>query len=359
MATRMQQRRGLASEWAAANPVLADGEIGVVRDTKLIKVGDGVTTWNSLPAAFNAEYLPLLGKADDADKLDGLDSTAYVKTADAVSAATASKVAARDGSGNTSFNEVILTTESTSSSATRKSYVDGLTSPTSATRQLVNYWGAVSSFPTTGVRIGDTCIRTDLGTNGSIWMYAGAGMGVTGWVHKGLLVCTLATRPGVTYDGLEIYETDTKLIWVHNGTTWITNNFPFGQARQTVASPAQTASAWATMLLQTVDIDTHTGFNANGRYTVPAGQAGTYMVSGKLQLGGAVTCNSRIIKNGTTFATSTGEQQNSANSSLTGAKMLQLAVGDYLEIQGFCTVAGWGTAVSADGTTFMNVHRVR
>lgn len=48
MATRMLQRRGTAAEWAAENPILASGEIGFETDTKLMKLGDGVTPWNSL-----------------------------------------------------------------------------------------------------------------------------------------------------------------------------------------------------------------------------------------------------------------------------------------------------------------------
>lgn len=48
MATRMLQRRGTAAEWASQNPVLAAGEIGYETDTKVQKVGDGVTAWNSL-----------------------------------------------------------------------------------------------------------------------------------------------------------------------------------------------------------------------------------------------------------------------------------------------------------------------
>jgi hypothetical protein len=52
MATRMQQRRGTAADWAAQNPVLADGELGFEIDTKVIKVGDGVTPWNSLTTPY-------------------------------------------------------------------------------------------------------------------------------------------------------------------------------------------------------------------------------------------------------------------------------------------------------------------
>ena len=48
MATRMQQRRGTAADWAAQNPVLAAGEIGFETDTKVLKMGDGETPWSQL-----------------------------------------------------------------------------------------------------------------------------------------------------------------------------------------------------------------------------------------------------------------------------------------------------------------------
>jgi hypothetical protein len=44
-------RRGTAAQWAAANPVLAVGEPGYVTDTKMIKVGDGVTAFTALDLA--------------------------------------------------------------------------------------------------------------------------------------------------------------------------------------------------------------------------------------------------------------------------------------------------------------------
>jgi hypothetical protein len=44
----MLQRRGTSAEWASANPVLDAGEIGYETNTKVIKIGDGVTPWNTL-----------------------------------------------------------------------------------------------------------------------------------------------------------------------------------------------------------------------------------------------------------------------------------------------------------------------
>ncbi|AGN33930.1 structural protein [Synechococcus phage S-CAM8] len=48
MANRIQLRRGGAQEWANANPTLAQGEIGIELDTTRLKIGDGVTAWNTL-----------------------------------------------------------------------------------------------------------------------------------------------------------------------------------------------------------------------------------------------------------------------------------------------------------------------
>jgi hypothetical protein len=48
MPVRLQFRRGTATEWTTANPVLASGEFALETDTQRFKVGDGTTAWNSL-----------------------------------------------------------------------------------------------------------------------------------------------------------------------------------------------------------------------------------------------------------------------------------------------------------------------
>lgn len=55
MSTKIQLRRGLSTEWTSVNPLLASGEVGIETDTKQIKVGDGVTYWNSLAYSFVSE----------------------------------------------------------------------------------------------------------------------------------------------------------------------------------------------------------------------------------------------------------------------------------------------------------------
>jgi hypothetical protein len=57
MATRMQQRRGTAAQWTAANPVLAAGEIGFETDTSKFKMGNGSSAWSALQYFANAAEL--------------------------------------------------------------------------------------------------------------------------------------------------------------------------------------------------------------------------------------------------------------------------------------------------------------
>ena len=43
-----KQRINTAANWTVANPILQNGQIGVERDTRRLKIGDGVTAWNDL-----------------------------------------------------------------------------------------------------------------------------------------------------------------------------------------------------------------------------------------------------------------------------------------------------------------------
>jgi hypothetical protein len=49
MAEQIQLRRGTAALWTASNTLLGQGEPGYETDTGKLKIGDGVTTWGSLP----------------------------------------------------------------------------------------------------------------------------------------------------------------------------------------------------------------------------------------------------------------------------------------------------------------------
>jgi hypothetical protein len=70
MATRMQQRRGTAAQWLAADPVLNVAEIGYESDTGKFKIGDGTNHWDDLNYFLDSvdqggnitDYVPLTQK---------------------------------------------------------------------------------------------------------------------------------------------------------------------------------------------------------------------------------------------------------------------------------------------------------
>lgn len=71
MAARIHFRRGTATQWADANPVLADGEPGYDQTNNEVRVGNGVDTWDALePVA--------------ATEIDGLDSSDFVRATGSV-----------------------------------------------------------------------------------------------------------------------------------------------------------------------------------------------------------------------------------------------------------------------------------
>lgn len=54
---QFQFRRGTASEWTSANPVLAAGEMGIETDTRKVKIGDGTTNWANLSYGLSSDDL--------------------------------------------------------------------------------------------------------------------------------------------------------------------------------------------------------------------------------------------------------------------------------------------------------------
>lgn len=72
MSQQIQLRRGTTAQWAAANPTLAVGEIGIDTTLNKFKIGNGSTAWSSL--TFVDGLVPaggttgqILGKVDGTD----------------------------------------------------------------------------------------------------------------------------------------------------------------------------------------------------------------------------------------------------------------------------------------------------
>lgn len=87
-------------------------------------------------------------------------------------------------------------------------------------RRIAAHWGSGTAFPT-GPAAGDTFLRSDVGTSGTLYQYAGAGQGTGGWIVEGAIVATSTTRPAVgLYAGVQLYETDTTFTWSYTGALW-------------------------------------------------------------------------------------------------------------------------------------------
>lgn len=61
MPTKIQIRRGTATQWTTANPTLSAGEWGLETNTGKVKLGDGSTAWTSLAYFGNLEALDNVG----------------------------------------------------------------------------------------------------------------------------------------------------------------------------------------------------------------------------------------------------------------------------------------------------------
>lgn len=77
MADIIQLRRDTAVNWTTADPILADGEIGVEIDTQKVKVGNGSALWSVQPYLIDTgDYLA----TSDLNDLIGVDIEAYDET---------------------------------------------------------------------------------------------------------------------------------------------------------------------------------------------------------------------------------------------------------------------------------------
>lgn len=71
MITLIKLKRDTAADWATANPVLSEGEIGVETDTGYAKIGDGSTAWNSRPYWRAAPPAEIVSGAPSSTRPDG------------------------------------------------------------------------------------------------------------------------------------------------------------------------------------------------------------------------------------------------------------------------------------------------
>ena len=93
-------RRATSANWASADPVLAEGELGFEVDTGKMKIGDGVKTWTAL----DYDLIPILGIVGQSDGVptgalierDSNGNGEYVRFADGLQICTYTYTATAD-----------------------------------------------------------------------------------------------------------------------------------------------------------------------------------------------------------------------------------------------------------------------
>ena len=133
MATRMQQRRGTASQWVAANTVLTAGELGYETDTGQFKIGDGTTAWLSLPYFRDTLDLDIAGKAPINNPT--FTGTVVLPSTTSIADVSAAEIAVLNGITSTTAELNIL--DGVTADASELNKLDGLLASTAELNTLV------------------------------------------------------------------------------------------------------------------------------------------------------------------------------------------------------------------------------
>lgn len=256
MATRMLQRRGLASQWTSANPVLAAGEIGFETDTGQFKIGDGGTLWNSLPYFKDTLDLDIASKAP-------LASPVFTGNVSLPSTTTI---------GNVSSSELAVLDGLTASTA-ELNILDGVTAETSEINRLD---GLLASTLELNTLVGITASAAELNTLD----------GITASTAE------LNTLDGVTASAAELNILDgatlttTELNYVDGVTSSIQTQI---NSKAPTSTPTFTGTVTAS--------DTTESTNTTTGSLVVSGGAG---IAKDVYIGGDLTITGDFTVNGTT-----------------------------------------------------------
>jgi hypothetical protein len=212
MATRMQQRRGTAAQWSAANPILAAGEIGFETDTSKFKMGNGSSAWSALTYFANAAELAAIidGAPDLLNTLNELaasigdDPTFFTSVASNLSA---------HSSDTTSVHGIADTSALATTSATSTAIGSAITTHNATTS--VHGIADTSVLATvTDVSTAKTEAIADAGTaaDSKVSLHSSDTTGVHGIADTSALATTAAT---VTAIGLAVSTHNSDTTEVH------------------------------------------------------------------------------------------------------------------------------------------------
>jgi hypothetical protein len=158
-------------------------------------------------------------------------------------------------------------------------------------------------------------------------------------VTTGTIICTSSTRPASPFEGQIIYETDTGLSLIYDGSAWVspsvTQKPPMCRIKQTSGQVVYDASP-AVIAFNAEDFDTdamHDNATNNSRITIKT--AGVYLIIASAAYTAVVSddASMSILKNGAGGLggyTSWGPANTGAGMST--SILIELAVNDYIEL---------------------------
>jgi hypothetical protein len=293
-------RRDTSANWSSVNPVLNDGEMGLDTTNDKIKIGDGTSTWSTLPYAFDtpSEVTTKANNAQSAAEataasaltthegdtsthgvttVTGLSETQTItnKTIDgnsntltvlnnqttATASATASTIVLRNSSGDTAINQITLGANPTSAMhAVTKQYADDISAG-------IHAHEAVKAATTTNL--------SATYTDGTADASGGLGIGA---------ILTASSNGAISIDGYSAALNDRILVkdqtnQIHNGiykvTTVGNGSTPWVLTRTDDAnnSPAGELNAGDSVFVLNGTANTNDGFvmTATGTSTNPVG----------------------------------------------------------------------------------------
>jgi hypothetical protein len=191
MATRMQQRRGTAAQWTAANPTLAAGEIGFETDTNKFKIGNGSSNWAALSYFANTAGLEALLNDGAPAALNTLNEIAAAINDDPAFFTTVSTNLSTHISDETGIHGIA----DTSVLATFSYVTDAIASVTGEYSELAGT-GLAWNSGTNSLEI-DSTVATETYADGAVSTHNSATTSVHGIADTAALATTSATSTAI------------------------------------------------------------------------------------------------------------------------------------------------------------------
>lgn len=314
-------RRGTASQWSIADPILASGEFGLETDTKLVKIGDGTSLWSVLTYQ-GPQLAAQINSATAKTTPVGADTFPL------------SDSAASNGLKKVSWTNIL---------ATAKAYFDTLY----ATISNLALKAPLASPTFTGT------VTLPSGTALTSPLVTGLALNDASIVFEGATADAFETTLTVTD------PTADRTITLPNasGTVALTSDITatafvgcsiYKSASQTLTKGSQVI---ITFNSENYDTDSlHDTSSNTSRITIPTGKGGKWLFNWTLGVQSSDQIFTSLYKNGSALTLGTigntfsGVQNTGGYSvrSLSGSVVLSLAAGDYIEFS--VNISGSGSA---------------